>query len=90
MLKKKKRERERASLGIVVKITLAYLWTTDVPERMGEPRKLAARTELLVLVLRKMFGWMPELDLRLTTSLRSDRFIRAVTSPLLSPVCSSK
>lgn len=63
--------------------------TTDLPERMGEPRKLAARTELLVLVLRKMFGGMLELDLRPTTSLRSDRFILAVISPLLSPVCNS-
>lgn len=68
---------------------MAYLRTTDLPERMGEPRKLAARTELLVLVLRKMFGGMLELDLRPTTSLRSDRFILAVTSPLLSPVCNS-
>lgn len=66
---------------------MAYLRTTDLPERMGEPRKLAARTELLVLVLRKMFGGMLELDFRPTTSLRSDRFILAVTSPLLSPVC---
>lgn len=85
-LKKGKRKR---ALGIVLRITLAYLRSTDLPERMGEPRKLAARTELLVLVLRKMFGGMLELDLRPTTSLRSDRFILAVTSPLLSPVCNS-
>lgn len=74
---------------IVLKMTLAFLRTADLPERLGEPRKLADRAELLVLVLRKMFVWILELDFRPTTSRRSDKFILAVTSPLLSPVCNS-
>lgn len=62
------------------------LRTAGVPERVGEPRKLAARAELLESVLRKMFGWILELDFRPTTRRRSDKFILAVTSLLLSPV----
>lgn len=64
------------------------LRAAHLPERLGRPWKLADRAELLVLVLRKMFWCRVELDLRPTTSRRSDKFILAVTSPLLSPVCS--
>ncbi|TNN38211.1 hypothetical protein EYF80_051626 [Liparis tanakae] len=38
----------------------------------------------------KTLEGMPELDFRPTTSRRSDKFILAVTSPLLSPVCNIK
>lgn len=49
----------------------------------GMAKDLPARRELLAL--RKMLDWL--LDFRPTTSRRSDKFILAVDSPLLSPVC---
>lgn len=62
-----------------------FLESAALPDRLAQPWRPADRAELLML--RKMFGWILALDLRPTTSRRSDKFILAVTSPLLSPVC---